>query len=232
MKTLQRHFPGLLAARVAGSLSQVRQVQRVHQQVQRQPSDPNVLFFFDANMASTQSPPGQSPTRPLSSHPSTAADAGAPPPPSSSSFAAKSSQAAPALLQQASSRTAQPSGPIPSARTAQIARHLSRPNSKKKTSSHPPPAAMASRYSIRKVGAPFTLEHRVYIEKDGQPISAFHDIPLYANAEQTILNMVVEIPRWTNAKQEVGRQTDAPPQYPSPLLTAADRARRSPRTSS
>lgn len=215
MKTLQRHFPGLLAARVAGSLSQLRQVQRVHQQVQRQPSDPNVLFFFDANMASTQPPPGQSPTRPLSSHPSTAADAGAPPPPSSS-FAAKSSQAAPALLQQASSRIAQPSGPIPSARTAQIARHLSRPNSKKKTSSRPPPAAMASRYGIRKVGAPFTLEHRVYIEKDGQPISAFHDIPLYANAEQTILNMVVEIPRWTNAKQEVGRETDAPHNIPLP----------------
>lgn len=72
---------------------------------------------------------------------------------------------------------------------------------------------MASRYSIRKVGAPFTLEHRVYIEKDGQPISPFHDIPLYANAEQTILNMIVEIPRWTNAKQEVGNS-----KYPSPSL--------------
>lgn len=31
-----------------------------------------------------------------------------------------------------------------------------------------------------------------------------HDIPLYANAEQTTFNMVVEIPRWTNAKMEVG----------------------------
>jgi inorganic pyrophosphatase len=61
----------------------------------------------------------------------------------------------------------------------------------------------SSPYSIRKVAAANTLEHRVYIEKDGVPISAFHDIPLYANAEQTILNMVVEIPRWTNAKQEV-----------------------------
>ena len=58
-------------------------------------------------------------------------------------------------------------------------------------------------YSLRKVGAPYTLEHRVYIEKDGVPVSPFHDIPLYANAEQTVLNMVVEIPRWTNAKLEV-----------------------------
>lgn len=58
-------------------------------------------------------------------------------------------------------------------------------------------------YSLRKVGAPHTLEHRVYIEKDGVPVSPFHDVPLYANQEQTILNMIVEIPRWTNAKLEV-----------------------------
>ena len=59
------------------------------------------------------------------------------------------------------------------------------------------------KYTTRQIGAPHTLEHRVYIEKDGQPISAFHDIPLYANEQQTVLNMIVEIPRWTNAKQEV-----------------------------
>lgn len=58
-------------------------------------------------------------------------------------------------------------------------------------------------YTIRKIAQPYTLEHRVYIEKDGVPVSPFHDIPLYANEEQTVLNMVVEIPRWTNAKQEV-----------------------------
>ena len=58
-------------------------------------------------------------------------------------------------------------------------------------------------YTVRKNGAPNTLEHRVYIEKDGVPVSAFHDVPLYANEQQTILNMIVEIPRWTNAKMEV-----------------------------
>lgn len=62
---------------------------------------------------------------------------------------------------------------------------------------------MASPYTVRKVGQPYTLDHRVYIEKDGVPISPFHDIPLYANPEGTILNMIVEIPRWTNAKLEV-----------------------------
>ena len=63
--------------------------------------------------------------------------------------------------------------------------------------------ASKSQYTARKIGAANTLEHRIYIEKDGVPVSPFHDIPLYANEQQTILNMVVEIPRWTNAKQEV-----------------------------
>ncbi|RWA14608.1 hypothetical protein EKO27_g541 [Xylaria grammica] len=65
--------------------------------------------------------------------------------------------------------------------------------------------AASSPYSVHKVAAPNTLEHRVYIEQDGVPISPFHDIPLYANKEQTILNMVVEIPRWTNAKLEISK---------------------------
>ncbi|KAI8809837.1 inorganic diphosphatase [Cladochytrium replicatum] len=61
-------------------------------------------------------------------------------------------------------------------------------------------------YKPRVVGAPNTLEHRVYIEKDGQLVSPFHDIPLFANAEKTIVNMIVEIPRWTNAKLEISKE--------------------------
>ena len=34
-------------------------------------------------------------------------------------------------------------------------------------------------------------------------VSPFHDIPLHANEEKTVFNMVVEVPRWTNAKMEV-----------------------------
>ena len=64
---------------------------------------------------------------------------------------------------------------------------------------------MSPRYTVRKVGQPNTLEHRIYIEKDGVPVSPFHDIPLYANEQQTTLNMIVEIPRWTNGKLEVCR---------------------------
>lgn len=38
-----------------------------------------------------------------------------------------------------------------------------------------------SAYTTRQVGAANTLEYKVYLEKDGKPVSAFHDIPLYAN---------------------------------------------------
>lgn len=58
-------------------------------------------------------------------------------------------------------------------------------------------------YSTRKIAQPNTLEHRVYVEQDGVPVSPFHDIPLFANEQGTVLNMIVEIPRWTNAKLEV-----------------------------
>jgi inorganic pyrophosphatase len=39
-------------------------------------------------------------------------------------------------------------------------------------------------------------------------ISPFHDIPLFANAEKTEYNMIVEVPRWTNAKMEVSYMLD------------------------
>ncbi|CAO3687592.1 unnamed protein product [Umbelopsis vinacea] len=58
----------------------------------------------------------------------------------------------------------------------------------------------------RVVGAANTLEHRIYFEKNGAPISPFHDIPLFANAEKTIFNMIVEIPRWSNAKLEISKE--------------------------
>lgn len=64
---------------------------------------------------------------------------------------------------------------------------------------------MSPIYSVRKVGQPNTLQHRIYIEQNGAVISAFHDVPLYADSQQNTLHMVVEIPRWTNSKFEVSR---------------------------
>lgn len=64
-----------------------------------------------------------------------------------------------------------------------------------------------SDYSVHQIGAKNTLDYRAYIkDSEGKIVSPFHDIPLYANAEKTILNMVVEIPRWTNAKLEITKE--------------------------
>ncbi|RDA88201.1 hypothetical protein CP532_6793 [Ophiocordyceps camponoti-leonardi (nom. inval.)] len=134
-----------------------------------------------------------SPVRPFSSSPSSSA------PFSSSSSSSSSSPSSPS----SSSSSLRDTSTAPARRTDQIARHLSH------SDSPPSPASshvMASPYTLRKVAAPNTLEHRVYLEKDGLPISPFHDIPLYANQEQTILNMVVEIPRWTNGKLEISKE--------------------------
>lgn len=65
---------------------------------------------------------------------------------------------------------------------------------------------MASQeYQTRQVGAANTLEHRVFIEQNGKVVSPFHDIPLFADESKTVLNMVVEVPRWTNAKLEISK---------------------------
>ncbi|CAJ0639803.1 10924_t:CDS:2 [Entrophospora sp. SA101] len=61
-----------------------------------------------------------------------------------------------------------------------------------------------SQYRTRSVNVPNTLEHRIYIEdiNNGVVVSPFHDIPLFANENKTLLNFIVEIPRWSNAKME------------------------------
>lgn len=112
----------------------------------------------------------------------------------------------PSALNLTPARTAHTSK-ISSPRLQQIARHFSSSSTSTIDPSHNTTnAKMASQYKVRKIGAPNTLEHRIFIEKDGVPVSPFHDIPLYANEQQTILNMVVEIPRWTNGKMEISKE--------------------------
>ncbi|PFH49817.1 hypothetical protein AMATHDRAFT_146758 [Amanita thiersii Skay4041] len=67
-------------------------------------------------------------------------------------------------------------------------------------------SSMASQYTPRLIGAPNTLDHRVYIEQNGAVLSPFHDIPLFADQSNGILNMIVEVPRWTNAKMEISKE--------------------------
>jgi len=40
-------------------------------------------------------------------------------------------------------------------------------------------------------------------------VSPFHDIPLIVDREKGVFNMVVEIPRWSNAKMEVSDKRSA-----------------------
>jgi len=64
-----------------------------------------------------------------------------------------------------------------------------------------------SEYSIEQRGSPNTLEYRMFYKNQaGDYISPFHDIPM--TSEEGTFNMVVEVPRWTNAKMEV--DTGAP----------------------
>ena len=46
----------------------------------------------------------------------------------------------------------------------------------------------------------------MYLEQNGSVISSWHDIPLFADQNNGILNMVVEVPRWTNAKMEISKE--------------------------
>jgi nucleosome-remodeling factor subunit len=65
---------------------------------------------------------------------------------------------------------------------------------------------MSSQYSTVERGAPYTKEYRVYLVGPSGYVSPFHDIPLYADGAQTTFNMVVEVPRWTNAKMEISKE--------------------------
>ncbi|XP_074152637.1 inorganic pyrophosphatase [Sminthopsis crassicaudata] len=59
-----------------------------------------------------------------------------------------------------------------------------------------------SGYSIEERAAPYSLEYRLFLKNaNGEYISPFHDIPIYA--DKNVFHMVVEVPRWTNAKMEI-----------------------------
>ncbi|NWX14578.1 IPYR pyrophosphatase, partial [Aegotheles bennettii] len=88
--------------------------------------------------------------------------------------------------------------------------------------------AMAG-YSVEERSAPHSLEYRLFFSEcralpaprtaprtpsplsplclaedgAGRYVSPFHDIPIYADTGENVFNMVVEVPRWTNAKMEI-----------------------------
>jgi inorganic pyrophosphatase len=63
-----------------------------------------------------------------------------------------------------------------------------------------------STYTIRQVAGKFSLEYRAYLQNaSGQVVSPFHDVPLFADEAAGVLNMVVEVPRFSNAKLEISK---------------------------
>lgn len=65
---------------------------------------------------------------------------------------------------------------------------------------------LASKYIPIEKGTPNSKNYSIYFaDQNGNAISPFHDIPLHADNSENIFNMIVEIPRWTNAKMEINR---------------------------
>ncbi|KAL6079081.1 Inorganic pyrophosphatase [Balamuthia mandrillaris] len=67
-------------------------------------------------------------------------------------------------------------------------------------------ASNTSNITVKEEGEANTTSYRMFFERDGTRISPFHDIPLYADEEKQIFNMVVEIPRNTRAKMEISKE--------------------------
>ncbi|XP_041970256.1 inorganic pyrophosphatase [Aricia agestis] len=58
-------------------------------------------------------------------------------------------------------------------------------------------------YVAEERGSPYSPEYRVFFKDATGPISPMHDIPLWADRARRLAHMVVEVPRWTNAKMEI-----------------------------
>uniref|UniRef100_A0A1I8BYW8 Inorganic pyrophosphatase n=1 Tax=Meloidogyne hapla TaxID=6305 RepID=A0A1I8BYW8_MELHA len=72
--------------------------------------------------------------------------------------------------------------------------------------------ANMSQYTIAECGSLNSLDYRIFIKgPTGNFVSPWHDIPLFADPDAKIFNMVVEIPRWTNAKMEMATKEPMSP---------------------
>ncbi|XP_042840029.1 inorganic pyrophosphatase 2, mitochondrial isoform X2 [Panthera tigris] len=87
------------------------------------------------------------------------------------------------------------------------------------TSTGPGPHRAMALYRTEERGQPYTPDYRLFFKNvAGDYISPFHDIPLRVDSTEengiptkrarndeyeTLFNMVVEVPRWTNAKMEI-----------------------------
>ncbi|KAI8424509.1 hypothetical protein MSG28_002972 [Choristoneura fumiferana] len=63
--------------------------------------------------------------------------------------------------------------------------------------------AKLNMYIAEERGSAYSPDYRVFFRDESGPISPLHDIPLWANKSERLVNMVVEVPRWSNAKMEL-----------------------------
>jgi len=70
-----------------------------------------------------------------------------------------------------------------------------------------------SPYSTIERGQKDSSSYRMYFKDQAtnQFISPFHDIPIFNDVSEKILNVVIEIPRWTNAKLEINKENKLNP---------------------
>ncbi|PZC70732.1 uncharacterized protein LOC110383207 [Helicoverpa armigera] len=66
-----------------------------------------------------------------------------------------------------------------------------------------PSPKTSTMYIAEERGSPYAPDYRVFFKDESGPISPLHDIPLWADKSKRLVNMVVEVPRWTNAKMEI-----------------------------
>lgn len=65
----------------------------------------------------------------------------------------------------------------------------------------------SSEYTFEERGTLFTESYRIFVKKGDQFVSPFHDIPLHPDPhDPSVVNMVVEVNRWTNAKMEINKE--------------------------
>ncbi|KAI5190742.1 nucleosome-remodeling factor 38 kDa subunit [Nematocida sp. AWRm77] len=61
-------------------------------------------------------------------------------------------------------------------------------------------------FGVEEHGQEYTTEHTVYVTENEKIISPFHDIPAYPEKDNVyVVNVVNEIPRFTNAKREINK---------------------------
>lgn len=97
---------------------------------------------------------------------------------------------------------------IKTAMTCQLQSLLSARSRLSLTQQHICPNRLISSSSSLKIefrdqGTKFTGDYKKYAVSDNQVMSYFHDVPLDLDLESKTANMIVEIPRWTNAKFEI-----------------------------